>query len=80
MSYQLALTRADVTSPDGTVTASVPVSVRANVLRVGRQGRLGYVEHPGVLTVTSTSRRTWSVATPDGEFTVRRVGGCGCGR
>lgn len=79
MAAGLALSRAQVTTPDATYER-VQVSVRANTARLV-DGSGVVAEMGDVVGVRSLSRRVWELSFGDGTtWTVTRTAGCGCGR
>lgn len=78
MAAGLQLARAHVITPAGE-HARVGVMVRLNVAKL-YEGRTLVAEMDGVTAVTQVVRnKQWTVAGTGGEWTVTRLGGCGCG-
>lgn len=80
MAAGLAMSRAKVEGPDGSVHTDVAVLVRNNTLRINaRRGGL-VLEDATVQTAERLDSRTWRITTAAGVFTVTKAKGCGCGR
>lgn len=79
MSAGLALARAEIVRPADTLD-KVTITVRQGTATVYRDGTL-VGTFPGVQRVEHPDRATWRLTFANGdEWTVRRTGGCGCGR
>lgn len=73
MAAGLALTRADITTPEQEYTRAA-ILVRQNRATIRQAGQV-VAELDGVTSVVSTGRRTWTVTAGDVTWGVVRVGG-----
>lgn len=81
MAAGLAISRASVEGPDGSLYAKASVLVRSNQLTVKLRGHDDpAVFDAEVMSVVANSRSSWTVTTSRGAYTIVRDKDCGCGR
>ena len=78
MTARLTLARATVTTPNGETHERVGVTTRNGTLQVQTRQGLSLVDTT-TTSVQPVDRKTWRIETPEGDYTVVRASGCGCG-
>lgn len=78
MTMRLALSRADVTTPDGSKIENAVVLSRMGRLTVQSRHGVQLVDTEATAVAITEPSKMWSVATPEGEYVVSRTKDCGC--